>query len=232
MLKDQYYRTTKFRGIIPFSGGIDSTAAVYRILKANPSDNYVLFTVSLINGTSATRSILEEKAVNEILQKLIRENISNFSFKKLSFDYSSLGPPPVWDSEIINFMASIIIQDKPEITEFIDGAIKDDYLQDGFSGRLDKIADILYTTTGRNKEDLDILFPLKELTKYEVMSSIPSELLSLTWSCRYPEIGAPHTFVRCHKCPQCKVLDQVILDHPGEFDHVEHLQPQAILSSL
>ena len=216
MSKD--YLSTKFKGVIPFSGGIDSTAALYKTLTENPSNNYLVFRTHLINGTSGHRTIREEMDAESIIQWLIENKIDNFCFKKLSFDYSSLGMmPPVWDSEVINFIASVVVQAKPEISEFIEGAIKDDYEESGFNDRINKIADIFYTSSGRSPSNFKMIFPIKSLSKYEVMKSIPKELLKRTWSCRYPEIGPPYTFVRCHKCPQCKVLDNVLKDKGAEF---------------
>jgi 7-cyano-7-deazaguanine synthase in queuosine biosynthesis len=216
---------TKYRGVIPFSGGIDSTAALYLTLTQNPNDHYLVFRVNLWNGTSGSRTIREEQATEEIIAWLHRNGINNFDYKRLSFDYSSLGPPPIWDSEVINFTASVVIQAHPEISEFIEGAIKDDYDQDGFQERLNKIADILYTTTGQTKEELAIVFPINQMTKYQVMQALPEALLALTWSCRYPTIGPPYTYVRCGSCPQCLVIDGVLKEHPDEFNGLMNIEP-------
>ena len=215
---------SNFKGIIPFSGGIDSTASLYLTLTQDPGEQYLVFRVDLWNGTSGSRTIREAQSTDSILEKLRESGITNFSFRKLSFDYSSLGPPPVWDSEVINFMAAVAIQAHPEISHFIDGAIWDDYQQEGFTDRLNKIADILYATTGKTTNELQIVFPIKDLKKYEVMTTIPKELLALTWSCRYPKIGAPYTYVRCHDCPQCSILDGVLAEHPTEFSELENLK--------
>ena len=211
------YRTTKFKGIIPFSGGIDSSASLYKTLKDNPNDNYLVYFVKLINGNSGNRILQEERAMHQILDKLGELGMNNFVLKKTEFDYSSLGPPPVWDSEIINFVAAVIVQDKPEISEFIEGAIWNDFQQEGFDDRIKKIADIFYTASGRTEENFKMVFPIRDMKKYEVMTFIPREVLELTWSCRYPEIGPPYTFVRCHKCPQCTLLDRVLEEHGEEF---------------
>ena len=128
-----------------------------------------------------------------------------------------MGPPPIWDSEAINYLTSLVVQAKPEITEFIDGAIKDDYNDIEFGLRLEKIAKLLYTASGRNAKDLHIKFPLKDLSKYEVMKSIPGKLLKLTWSCRFPRIGLPYTYVPCHDCPPCNIIDKVLEEYPDEF---------------
>lgn len=212
------YETTKFRGIIPLSGGVDSTAALYKTLTENPNDNYLVFRIDMVHGTSGHRTTREAMATEKILFWLEENGIRNFAFRELRIDYSQLGmTPPVWDSEVVNFAASLVIQAKPEIYEFIEGAIKDDFDENGFDERLNKIAKILYLHTGKTEENLKIIFPVKDLGKYEVMKSIPKDLLELTWSCRYPKIVAPWTFGSCHECPQCKVIDKVKEKHKEEF---------------
>lgn len=209
------YESSKFEGIIPLSGGIDSTALLYRILKENPQHNYLVYRVNMVHGTSGHRTTQEAQATEAIVKWLYENGLKNFCFKRLSIDYASLGmTPPVWDSEVINFFGAMIIQAHPEIKVFYDGAIKDDFKDPDFQNRLNKIADILYLHTQKSKETLKIEFPIRNLLKYEVIQSIPEDLLKLTWSCRYPKIVAPWTFGRCHECPQCKVLDRVLEEHP------------------
>lgn len=212
------YENTKFRGIIPLSGGIDSTAGAYKTLRENPEDNYLIFRIDMVHGTSGHRTTREAMATEKILSWFENNGIKNFAFRELRIDYSSLGMmPPVWDSEVVNFAASLVIQAKPEIREFIEGAIKDDFEEIGFDDRLDKIAKILYLHTGKSEKDFKIVFPVEDLSKYEVMKSIPLELLELTWSCRYPKIVERWTFGRCNECPQCKVINEVKRNHVGEF---------------
>ncbi|MCH2021136.1 MAG: 7-cyano-7-deazaguanine synthase [Saprospiraceae bacterium] len=206
-----------YRAIIPFSGGIDSTAALFLTLNQYPNDNFLIFKVNLINGSSASRSIKEEIAVNAILDELRKMGLNNFSYRRLSYDYGQLGPPPIWDSEAVNFAAATCLRAHPEIYEFIEGAIAFDYLQDGFQDRLKQIEKILYLVSERNRDDLKIIFPLKHMSKYEVMKVIPNEILELTWSCRYPEGTDNWNLQRCHKCPACKVIDQVLNEHKNEF---------------
>lgn len=213
------FETTKFKGIVPLSGGIDSTAALYVTLKENPNHNFLVFRIDMVHGTSGHRTTREAMATEKILSWLYNKGLKNFGFRELRIDYSSLGMmPPVWDSEVVNFAASLVIQAKPEISEFIEGAIKDDFKDAQFEARLQKIENILYLHTQKTPQELKIKFPLRSHSKYEVMKSIPSDLLALTWSCRYPKIVAKWTYGRCHECPQCKVIDKVIIDHPNEFD--------------
>lgn len=210
-----------YKALIPFSGGIDSTAGLYLTLTQNPNQDFLIFKVNLINGECASRTVKEEQAVNNILDELRRMGIQNFTFKRLSFDYSQLGAPPIWDSEAVNFAAATCLRAHPEISEMIEGAIADDYLQEGFQERLDQIEKILYLVSNRSKETLKIVFPLKNKLKYEVMKAIPPNILQLTWSCRYPEGAANWELKRCHKCSTCKTIDKVLEKHPKEFDFLK-----------
>jgi 7-cyano-7-deazaguanine synthase in queuosine biosynthesis len=210
----------KFKGIIPFSGGIDSTAGLYLTLSQRPDEHFLVFKVNIINGESGSRVVKEEQAVNNILDEIRRMGINNFTYKRMSFDYSMLGSPPLWDSEAVNFAAATCIRAYPEIDEFIEGAIGDDYLQDGFQDRLDQIAKILYLVSEKTPDTLKIVFPLKDMMKYKVMKSMPPEILKLTWSCRYPE-GTDSwenwDLQRCHRCSTCVTIDGALKAHPNEF---------------
>ncbi len=206
-----------FKGIIPFSGGIDSTAALYLTLTQNPNKQYLVFKVLLINGENGSRTVKEEQAVLAILDALRNKGIQNFTYRRLSYDYSQLGPPPIWDSEAVNFAAATCIRAYPSIEEMVEGAIADDYLQDGFDDRMAQIEKILYLVSDRKKSELNITFPLKYKMKYEVMKLIPPSILSLTWSCRYPEGADNWQLKRCHKCATCRSIDAAIAMHPNEF---------------
>jgi len=210
-------KQNSFRGLIPFSGGIDSTAVLYKTLTNFPNDRFLVFKVNLISSTSANRTIKEIASVENILNKLRKIGISNFEFKKMQFDYSAFIPPPVWDSEVINYAAALCLLDHPEIYEYMEGAILNDFEEQGFNERLNKIAKILYLVSGKNPDNLKIIYNFKNMDKYHVMKSIPPELLKLTWSCRYPEGSSEWTLIRCHKCPPCTIIDKVLKKYPGEF---------------
>ena len=211
----------KYSAIIPFSGGIDSTAALYLTLTGRPDENFFVFKVNLINGSSASRTVMEERAVNSILDELRSMGINNFTYRRLSYDYSQLGYPPIWDSEAVNFAAATCIRSLPNVQEFVEGAIKDDYLQPDFQDRLNQIEKILYLVSERSPDNLKIVFPLKDMFKYEVMKSIPLQILKLTWSCRFPVEGPEWDLKRCKQCHTCKIINAVLHEHGNEFEGMD-----------
>ena len=208
---------TAYRALVPFSGGIDSTAALYRTLSAHRDDSFLVFRVQLVNGASGSRAVMEDRAVNGILDSLRAMGLRHFTYRRLAYDYSQLGAPPIWDSEAVNFAAATCLRAHPEITEFIEGAIADDYLQPGFDDRLAQIAKILYLVSERTPETLTIHYPLRAQSKAEVMRSIPRELLAQTWSCRFPVEGPAWDLKRCRRCHACLLVDHVLEAHPDEF---------------
>jgi 7-cyano-7-deazaguanine synthase in queuosine biosynthesis len=212
---------TNYKALIPFSGGIDSTAGLYHTLTTYPDAHFLVFKVVLLNGENGSRTVQEELAVQAILEALRARGIYNFTYRRLAFDYSQLGSPPIWDSEAVNFAAATCLRAHPEITEMVEGAIYDDYLQEGFEERLTQIEKILYLVGGRTPENFKILFPLKDWDKYTVMKSLPAEILNLTWSCRYPEGAAEWHLKRCHKCSTCLTINGVLAAHPEEFTYFD-----------
>jgi 7-cyano-7-deazaguanine synthase in queuosine biosynthesis len=128
-----------------------------------------------------------------------------------------LGTPPIWDSEAVNFAAATCLRAQPEIHEFIEGAIADDFLQPGFDDRISQIEKILYLVSEKNKDNLNIVFPLKNMFKYDVMKAIPNNILKLTWSCRFPEEAPSWDLKRCKKCHTCKIVNDVLEKHVDEF---------------
>ena len=73
---------------------LTARAALYLSLKNNPDQNFLVYRIQLLNGTSGHRSIREEFATESILLWLEKNGYANFAYRKLSFDYSSLGMMP------------------------------------------------------------------------------------------------------------------------------------------
>lgn len=213
----------QFRGIIPFSGGIDSTAVLYKILSQYPNDHFLVMKVCLYNSISANRMTKEKLAVDAILLKMRELGFHNFEYKELEYHYPSLGIPPLWDSEIVYFAAATCIRAYPEIRELYEGVTADDYVGEGddFFERLEKYAKIMYLIADKEPKDIEIVLPIDKLSKYELMKMLPPEILSLSWSCRYPVATEAYSYEleRCHLCPPCKVIDKVLEEHPNELNY-------------
>ncbi len=208
-------------GIIPFSGGIDSTGVLYQTLKTNPDKHFLVMKVCLYNSISANRMTKEKLAVQNIIEILKKIGLNNFEYKELEYHYPTLGIPPLWDSEIIYFAAATCVRAFPEINMLFEGVTADDYVGEGsdFYERLDKYAKILYLVADIDSTVFNIVKPLDKMSKYEIMKMLPPDILEHCWSCRYPVARETYSYQleRCHICPPCKVIDKVLNDHPDEL---------------
>lgn len=213
----------KYSGIIPFSGGIDSTGVLYHTLTQYPTAHFLVMKVCLYNSISGNRMTKEKLAVDAILLKLREMGIQNFDYKELEYHYPSLGIPPLWDSEIVYFAAATCIRAYPEIGTLYEGVTADDYVGEGadFYERLEKYAKILYLVADKKPEAVEIVMPLDKLSKYQIMQLIPPDILALSWSCRYPVATEAYSYQleRCHICPPCKVIDSILATHPEELNY-------------
>ncbi len=206
-------------GIIPFSGGIDSTGVLYHCLTKNPEKHFLLMKVCLYNSISANRMTKEKEAVHAILNYLRDTGLKNFEYREMEYHYPTLGVPPLWDSEIVYFAAATCIRAYSEINCLYEGVNADDYEGEGtdFNERLDKYANILRLVADKTADNFSIQMPLNNMTKLEIMRMLPPELLNLTWSCRYPVPKETYSYKleRCHFCPPCKVIDKALAELEG-----------------
>lgn len=190
--------SVNYKAIIPISGGIDSVALVYNTLKSNPDNQYLLLHIYLKNGESQDRCELELTATRNAIDYFQHNNLSNFDYKEAVLDYESAGEiPPVWDIEAVNFLVGTYMRGV-KINIYIKATNKEDFAQENFTERLDNSMRILENTVFPDIESIQVLYPQKEMTKSEVMNSMPSELLQLCWYCRTPINSKP-----CGKCDTC-----------------------------
>lgn len=212
MIKEQ--RKLFDGGIIPFSGGIDSAGVLYHTLRNHPDKFFLVMKICLYNSISANRMTKEKEAVISILQRLNELGIQNFEYKELEYHFPTLGVPPLWDSEAVYFAAATCIRAYPEINCLYEGVTADDYEGEGadFYERLDKYAKILHLVANKKVTEFQIIMPLKEMGKLEIMKMLPPEILNMTWSCRYPVPKETYSYTlnRCHFCPPCKAIDNAL----------------------
>ena len=189
---------SKYNAIIPLSGGIDSCAVAYYWLKDHPNERALLLHIHLVNGESKDRCKLEHKACKEIISYYNQEGLNNFDYKEARLDYQSAGEiPPVWDIEAVNFLVGTYMRGN-KIATYIKATNKDDFAQEDFQDRLDNSMRILENVVYPDLENIKVLYPQNEMTKQEIMASLPNTLVQRCWYCRTPKAGLP-----CGVCDAC-----------------------------
>jgi hypothetical protein len=195
------------RVVVLFSGGIDSTAALYRVLTEYPEFQVLVHHVKLM--TSENRHQAEAIAVKGIL-KWLRKKQFNFRYEEMEFK----SPYPLWDAHIYGMTTGAICMITNDITHFATGATYTTYDDQGrnvYPGPgEDHFKQIVSLHAGREIEVLPVFRndAGEFLSKQEAWDYIPDAIKPNIWSCRrpeYSELGA----TRCHKCLTCRDLNQL-----------------------
>lgn len=186
-----------------FSGGLDSTGVLYRLLTDEQYAKYDIQVhhINLVNVEQ--RHIAEARAVAECIHWFNNNCEKSFKYTANTIEYTWLKSVPL-DAEVSNFMAGIIINNTRENYKYIAfGKTKND------SNRsITSLSDDLLEATIKKETDVKKVYPVEDMTKGEIYHYLPEELRKLTWSCRKPkyEKGNP---IACTRCTPCKDIAEI-----------------------
>ena len=190
------------RTLVMLSGGIDSTAALWHVLK-NPG-KYGQVHVHHIHMQNIEARWKAEAAAVEAILEYMRKNVSvEFTSSESYINTPHLGREFMFDTEAISFITGYMTSRDPLINKVIIGATGTDFSR-GVSQAVKRGREIhnafhsdIVDHNTRVKE-----YPLSNLTKSQVYKTLPKELAALTWSCRTPIYleGVP---TECGKCKTC-----------------------------
>jgi hypothetical protein len=192
---------------INLSGGVDSTYYLWRWLRENP-DELILVHHCLF----LMRRLKEEKeACDNILNYLVKENLSNFLYVETGMQKGNLNKRTL-DIEMLCGMASIIVKSYPEIKTMLlpysreeTSALNAHYESGNDIRTYDnthrywKVNKVLEVITGRDFDYLMYREGAGIISKQRMIQDMPDELFRLTWYCRRPQNGLP-----CGKCHTCR----------------------------
>jgi 7-cyano-7-deazaguanine synthase in queuosine biosynthesis len=187
-----------------FSGGIDSTAALWHVL--NNPDQYGQIHVHHVHIQNIeARWKAEAAAVKEILAYMRAHAPATFTTSESTINTPTFGGNFLFDTEVVSFITGYMTSRDPHITKVIIGATGTDFAMSAPQavGRGKAIHNAFHIDvkdhSGAIKE-----YPHVNLTKEEVHNTLPTELAALTWSCRTPHYadGKP---IECGQCKTCKL---------------------------
>jgi len=201
--------------LLMFSGGLDSTGALWNLLK-DEQNKIHLHHLHLVNLTKRAKP--EEIAVKNILL-YINKTYRNVKYSESYHEYSAystlsqikntnnylvLNQNLMFDSDIYNFMAATICFALPNIKKIAVGRTKSD----------DSPAVLERAIRGNELLKLFVphiekIYPVEHLTKSEIYNMLPEELRNMTWSCRTPVNADNDTFIECGKCKTCLQLSKI-----------------------
>jgi 7-cyano-7-deazaguanine synthase in queuosine biosynthesis len=205
MTKQRLYTTKngKKRTLVMFSGGIDSTAALWHVLHHPEKYGEVLVHHIHIKNLEA-RWRAEAIAVKNILD-YIQKNVSTpFSYSESTITVPHFGNKFMYDVETIGFITGYMTSRDPNITKVVIAATATDFeLGVDASVMRGKRMHNAYHPDEKDHSARIKEYPHRELTKVEVYKTVPAELAALTWSCRTPHYadGKP---IECGRCKTCK----------------------------
>lgn len=168
--------------LVNFSGGIDSTFLLYKLLKEKR--NVLVHHCVLENPEN--RGLPENVAVNNILNWLVENNLNTFKYITSGFHYGNLGYI-VRDVEVIAFMSSVILRNPlhSSIKEIAISANSEDETIDPNEEsmvRRNKILDAILPK-GNN---VKLIYPIIDKSKQDIIKEMPEDLFKMTWFCRTP----------------------------------------------
>lgn len=188
--------------LVMFSGGIDSTAALWHIL--NHAEEYGSIHVHHVHIHNVEgRWKAEAQAVKAILAYMREHTSTPFTASESVMAVPAIGRNFLYDTEVISFITGYMTSRDSSITKVIIGATGDDFthsssqavtrgkaVHNAFHGGEDH--------SGTVKE-----YPMGGLSKQEVYDTLPPDLARLTWSCREPR-NANGAFIECGTCKTCR----------------------------
>ena len=189
-----------------FSGGIDSTAMLVKLLaepREEMRDELRVHHIRMVNAEGRDRA--EQRAVSAIVAYL-RRHYRPFRYSESALDFSGLEAIPI-DYLSIAFVACQVAIDTPRCTRIAVGSLAQDTDIANRSARQKRVFDAMYECYRARKlgePRVEWIYPVYDLPKSEIAAALPEELLTLTWSCRRP-VAVEGGFRPCQACKACLV---------------------------
>jgi len=181
-----------------FSGGLDSTAMLVKLLAESP-DELRVHHIRMVNKEGRDRA--ESRAVEAIVAHC-RARCRPFRYSESALDFRALEAVPI-DYLSIAFVACQVAIDTPGCDRVAVGALASDTDIAKRSARQKRVFEAMYECYRARKlgePRVEWIYPVYHTPKAELAAALPPELLDLTWSCRRPVDG----FRPCLTCKACK----------------------------
>lgn len=183
-----------------FSGGLDSTAMLVRLL-ARERDELRVHHIRMVNREQRDRA--EQAAVDAIVA-YCRKRYRPFRYSESALDFSGLEAIPI-DYLSIAFVACQVAIDTPGCDRIAVGSLATDTDIVRRTERQKRAFAAMYECYRARKlgePSVEWLFPVYAVPKADLARELPPELVELTWSCRRP-VETPGGHRPCGACKAC-----------------------------
>ena len=204
-------QTSVARTLVMLSGGLDSVAMLYLLLKQEQGLPLHVHHVHIQGWESDTKPLAEQRAVHQVTDYLWNQGFRfEYSESHSQFQHNA------FDQAIYYFQGACLAASMSRVTRVAIGRVKEDAtLMESMQFRVHptQSAMALFNNIIENwplaDRQVDFVFPLVEYDKAQVVKSLPDELLDLVCSCRQPIILENGDWERCGKCRKCQEYRQL-----------------------
>jgi len=186
--------------LVMFSGGLDSTAMLVRLLEETRDDLRVHH-IRLANREGRAEA---EQAAAERIVAWCRARYRPFRYSESALDFAQLEAIPI-DYLCVAFVACQVAIDTPGCDRIAVAALARDTDIENRSARQRRVFEALYDCYRARKlgePRVEWIYPVYDEQKKALAARLPRELLELTWSCRRP-LPAGAGWRACGACKAC-----------------------------
>lgn len=189
--------------LVMFSGGLDSTAVLARLL-AETDQELRVHHIRMVNREA--RAEAEQRAVEAIVAAC-RERYRPFRYSESGLDFSGLEAIPI-DYLAVAYVACQVAIDTPGCNRIAVGTLARDLdeIKRSVCANQRRVFSAMYECYRARKlgdPAMEWIYPVYALTKPQIAALLPPEIRSLTWSCRRPVHGSSG-FRPCGVCKPCR----------------------------
>lgn len=184
-----------------FSGGLDSTAMLVKLLEET-KDELRVHHIRMAN--TENRAAAEQAAVERIVA-WCRERYRPFRYSESALDFTALEAIPI-DYLCIAFVACQVAIDTPGCDRIAVAALARDTDIENRSARQRRVFETLhecYRARKLGEPNVRWIYPVYDATKAQLAARLPRQLVDLTWSCRRPVQESNGVFRPCGTCKAC-----------------------------
>lgn len=186
--------------LVMFSGGLDSTAMLVKLLTDTDED----LRVHHIRMANREQRAEAEQAAVERIVAWCRDRYRPFRYSESALDFHELEAIPI-DYLCVAFVACQVAIDTPGCNRIAVAALARDTDIENRAARQRRVFDALYECYRARKlgePEVQWVYPVYRATKRELAAVLPRELLEMTWSCRRPA-RTGEGFRPCGACKAC-----------------------------